>query len=139
MWNNPHLSACHWCMHFQAYCGVLSVDISTNSQSSQVIAGIHTVLIDHKGYFSTFSNELDLIAKIESFVQKGNNYIHSLYSHRSVSEAIPDIATDTLDSGKKNNDLGVTNADINAKILEILRPEIQKLRDVQLFVTQVKC
>ena len=123
---------------YQASAGALGVEISTFFQSNSTNTTASSALIDHKGYFSTFGAELDIIAKIENLVQRGNLYIHLLYSHRSVSEAIPDIATDSMEKKGDESDGRLESSNrVNTKILDILRPEMRKIRDLYDFVTQV--
>ena len=114
--------------------GSLSIDISTFFQSNSTNTTASSALIDHKGYFSTFSAELDIIANIENLSQRGSSYIHLLYSHRSVTKAIPDIPTD---SGENGSDLANKKSDVNTKILDIFRPEMRKIRELYDFVIQV--
>eukprot|EP01035_Chromulina_nebulosa_P033145 gene33145-44367_t len=120
--------------HLQVSTGALGIDISTFFQSNSTNTTASCALIDHKGYFSTFSAELDIIAKIENLVQRGNIYIHLLYSHRSVSQAIPDVST--TDSNGDGLDLTNKKSEVNTKILDILRPEMRKIRELYDFVTQ---
>lgn len=117
----------------------MGIDISTFFQSNSTNTNTaSSALIDHKGYFSTFSAELDIIANIENLVQRGNIYIHLLYSHRSVSQAIPDISTtDSVEKNGDGHDLTNKKSEVNIKILDILRPEMRKIRELYDFVTQV--
>ena len=89
----------------------------------------HIAIAEHKGYFSTFGPEFDLIASIEKQVYLGQQNIHMLYTYRSVSQAIPEIVTVEESDNKR--------AEINRKMVDIIRPEMWKIKELQSFVMQV--
>ena len=102
------------------------------------ISSSHSIWADHQGYFTTFSPEMDFIATIENLVEKGQALVHMLYTYRSVSQAIPEISMDlpadaTSDQQAEAN---AKRAEINRKVLDILRPEIVKVKELTAYLLQ---
>jgi cytoplasmic FMR1 interacting protein len=120
---------------------------------------------DYRAYFTTFGKELDLIVAMEGMVKRGYDHIHLIYTYRSVSQAIPEIAIDKKDlptsSNQNNNnhteresltsntsfltqdddlepqeraELAVRKAEINGKIVEVLRKEMAKIKDLLFYI-----
>ena len=82
-----------------------------------------TSFADHNGFQSNFGAEMDAIAQIETLLEQGQKFVHMLYTFKSVSKAIPMIQ----DSNDPNRH------EINMKTFEILRPQVDKLRDLMDF------
>jgi cytoplasmic FMR1 interacting protein len=113
-------------------------DLQCSSASLNAEASTHNVWSDHQGYFTTFSAEIDFIAKMESLVDKGQALIHVLYTYRSVSQAIPEISMDLPPDATKEmqEESQAKRNEINRKVLDILRPEIVKVKDLIAFLLQ---
>ncbi|KAJ1406706.1 hypothetical protein B484DRAFT_404062 [Ochromonadaceae sp. CCMP2298] len=85
----------------------------------------------HQGYFTTFAQEIDFIGKIEAMVDKGQVLVHVLYTYRSVSQAIPETSMNLSNPSKEQEaEAAAKRAEINRKILDVLRPEIVKLKEL---------
>lgn len=114
-------------------------NIQSSSSSLNVeIAVAHNSFADHQGYFTTFGQEMDFIAKLESMVDKGTVLINLLYTYRSVSQAIPEITMDLPADASEEQQAEATakRAEINRKVLDILRPEIVKVKDLISYLVQ---
>lgn len=88
---------------------------------------------DHQGYFTTFGVEIDYIAQIETLTNRGTELISTLYTYRSVSQAIPEISMeipkDSVMSPEEEAELAAKRSEINRKVLDVLRPEMKKLKE----------
>ena len=90
-----------------------------------------------KGEFeSCFGQEMEQIHFLESMTVSGQRYVHMLYTFRSVSRAIPMISIVTpADASKEiQESYDIRREELNKKIIEILRPEILKLKELMVFV-----
>ena len=76
------------------------------------------------------------LIKIDMVLEQGQHFVHMLYTFRSVSRAIPMVNITIPDDSTPEEKAELTSqkSEINRKIIEILRPEIQKLRDLMQFV-----
>lgn len=92
---------------------------------------------DHKGYYTTFGAEIELIAKLENAYNVGQEFVNLIYSYRSVSHAIPEISFESPEDAAAEDEaeMKAKRAEINQKIIEILRPEMLKLKDLMIYVT----
>ena len=79
---------------------------------------------DHKAFHTKFASELELISQLDSLTIRGEQYVCMLYSFRSVSKAIPMLAMNA-DEDKRT--------EFNKKIIELLRPEMSKLKELMQF------
>ena len=106
----------------------LHVDISASSQS----------WVDYQGYFTTFAQEMDFVAKIEGLTEKGQELVHMLYTYRSVSQAIPELSLSTPADATNEEaaEIAAKRSEVNRKVLDVLRPEIGKLKDFMAYVIQ---
>jgi cytoplasmic FMR1 interacting protein len=106
----------------------LAVAVELKSSSSSLEA-------DYKAYFTTFPKELEFISAIDEFIRLGEEHIRMLYCYRSVSQAIPEISIETTDdmTTEEKTELGLKKTEINQKILDILRPEMNKIREFHAF------
>ena len=114
-------------------------DIQHSASSLDVeIASPQTMWADHQGYFTTFAPEMDFIAKIENLVEKGHALVHMLYTYRSVSQAIPEISMDLPPDAttEQQTEANAKRAEINRKVLDILRPEIVKVKELTAYLLQ---
>eukprot|EP01038_Epipyxis_sp_PR26KG_P007795 gene7795-10589_t len=93
--------------------------------------------VDYKGYYTNFGMELELIGKMESFIDQGSVYMNLLYSYRSISQAIPEISTEMPAdaSDEEIHEFTSKRSEINKKVQEILQPEMTKLHDLIMFIT----
>ena len=91
---------------------------------------------DHPAFGAQFSSEMDTIAKIDTIVDQGQHFVHMIYTFRSVSRAIPMVnITIPPDATKEEiSELTARKTEVNRKIVEILRPEISKLKELMQFV-----
>ncbi len=81
--------------------------------------------IDYEGYTSTVGELLIVTKEIQDLIDKGNDYIHSLYSYRSLSNAIP------------NADLSMLKNDVkayNKTVLSLLSPKVQLMERCMSYV-----
>lgn len=109
-----------------------SITAEIGDDSSQIMYA------DHKGYFTTFSAEMDFIVKLESMVQRGQDFVHMLYTYRSLSQAIPEISIEVPAdvTAEEEEKIQTKKHEINRKIMDILRPEIVKLKELMTFVVE---
>lgn len=95
---------------------------------------------DHQGYFTTFGVEIDYIAQIETLANRGTELISTLYTYRSVSQAIPEISMevpkDSVMSPEEEAELAAKRSEINRKVLDVLRPEMKKLKEFIAFTVE---
>lgn len=122
------------------------IDMADNVPNIQVagssinveISSSHNAFADHQGYFTTFAQEMDFIAKMENLSEKGQVLINVLYSYRSVSQAIPEISIELPADATPEQQAEAANkrTEINRKILDILRPEIIKVKDLVAYLVQ---
>jgi len=91
---------------------------------------------DHPAFGAQFSGEMDTIAKIDTILEQGQHYVHMLYTFRSVSRAIPmvNIVVPPEATPEERAELTARRSEVNRKIVEILKPEILKLRELMQFV-----
>ena len=91
---------------------------------------------DHPAFGAQFSDEMDTIAKIDEILEQGQLFVHMLYTFRSVSRAIPmvNIVVPADASPEERAELTARKSEVNRKIVEILKPEILKLRELMQFV-----
>lgn len=113
---------------------VLGIETETSTHGGRVEKG-------HQNYFCTFSEEIELIKQAEAAIIAGEEIISSLYAYRSVSQSIPEIslsdyATEELTVDEKA-ELAAKTAEINQKLIEILRPEIGKMVTLMGYVMNV--
>lgn len=110
---------------------VPNIQYKNSSLSVEISSSSNTSWQDHNGYFTTFGQEIDFIAKIETLVNKGTELIHTLYTYRSVSQAIPEISMEIPKniSPAEEAEMTAKRIEINRKILDILRPEMKKLKE----------
>lgn len=94
--------------------------------------------VDHRGFRSLFSTEMEQISRIYQATEQGSYFVHMLYTFRSVSKAIPSVTINVpADASPEEKEvLGQKKHEINRKVVEILRPEILKLKDLMQFVNQ---
>jgi cytoplasmic FMR1 interacting protein len=114
-------------------------NIQFSSSSINVeITTTHNAFSDHQGYFTTFAQEMDFIAKMENLAEKGKVMIHLLYTYRSVSQAIPEISMDLPAdaTAEQQADAAAKRAEINRKVLDILRPEIVKVKQLIAYLVE---
>jgi cytoplasmic FMR1 interacting protein len=111
---------------------------SAPSSINVEIASASNAFADHQGYFTTFAQEMDFIAKMESLSDKGMVLINMLYSYRSVSQAIPEISIEIPPDATVEQQSGASakRGEINRKILDILRPEVIKVKDLISYLIQ---
>ncbi|CAM9167660.1 unnamed protein product, partial [Phaeothamnion confervicola] len=79
--------------------------------------------IDHAGFPTEFNSEIEAIGELEKILEAGQRHVHTLYTYRSVSIAIPLVT----DSNDPNKDL------LHMRTYQVLRPEMEKVRDVMAF------
>lgn len=110
----------------------------TSSSLSVEVASVQSAWADHQGYFTTFTQEIDFVAKMENLVEKGQVLINVLYTYRSVSQAIPEISMDLPGDATPDQkaEAAAKRAEINRKVLDILRPEIIKVKDLVAYLLQ---
>eukprot|EP00761_Pharyngomonas_kirbyi_P013534 gb/GECH01013563.1/.p1 GENE.gb/GECH01013563.1/~~gb/GECH01013563.1/.p1 ORF type:complete len:1451 (+),score=427.16 gb/GECH01013563.1/:1-4353(+) len=77
---------------------------------------------DREGFQTRFSSEAATIAKIQNTLERGNEFINTLYTYRSISR--------TLSQVKYADD---NKSDVYKKEYEVLRPEIKKVIDLKEF------
>jgi cytoplasmic FMR1 interacting protein len=65
----------------------LSLEIETTPFHNPV------AYVDHTGFSSQFGTEVQQIAKMEAIVERGQHFVHMLYTFRSVSRAIPMVVS----------------------------------------------
>ena len=81
--------------------------------------------IEYEGYTNTVGELLIVTKEIQDMIDKGNEYIHLLYSYRSLSNAIP------------NADLSMLKNDVksyNKTVLNLLNPKIQLMERCMSYV-----
>lgn len=81
--------------------------------------------IDYEGYTSAVGELLIVTKEIQDLIDRGNDYIHSLYSYRSLSNAIPDA------------DLSMLKNDVkayNKAVLSLLSPKVQSMERCMSYV-----
>lgn len=93
---------------------------------------------DHGNFFCTFHDEVQLIKQADEALMRGKEIIHMMYTYRSVAQTIPEIsladyATEELTIEEKS-ELAAKTAEINQKLIEILRPEIGKIASLLTYV-----
>ena len=78
--------------------------------------------------------KLTLLSSI-GMIERGHQLSNMLYSYRSVSEAIPEISIEIPEDAtpEEYDEITSKKAEINRKVLEILRPEIHRLRELMSF------
>jgi cytoplasmic FMR1 interacting protein len=89
--------------------------------------------VDYKGFPSSFSDDIIYIAKIESLIMQGPQFINILYSFRSISRAIPELV---FDKNEKDPLILQQRVEYNSKIVNIIRPEINKIQELMYFVRE---
>lgn len=98
--------------------------------------------MDHKGYvsssmegYSVLQTEIEKMSGLDSLSESGMDFIHMLYCYRSVSRAMPEIVINITDKlpQKKIREMELKQAEINRKVIDVLRPEIMKLNDLFCF------
>lgn len=106
------------------------VDISSSSSSAEHFSK------EHQGYFTTFAQEMDFISKMDTFVEQGQQLIHMLYTYRSVSQAIPELSISAPRDAtpEEEAEVAAKRAEVNRKVLDVLRPEIGKLKELMAFI-----
>lgn len=87
--------------------------------------------IDYKGFPSSFSDDIIYIAKIESLIIQGPQFINILYSFRSISKAIPELV---IDKNEKDPFLIEQRIEYNSNIINIIRPELKKIQELMYYV-----
>jgi len=85
---------------------------------------------DNVGYNQTHSsvalhNMLGCVAAANDMAEQGQEFVHMLYTYRSVSRALR-TAKDSSSNGN--------SAEIQRRIVDVLRPEIRKLHDLHTYV-----
>eukprot|EP01041_Mallomonas_annulata_P000174 gene174-299_t len=91
---------------------------------------------DYKAFESQFSNDIGKIRQMNEVLTQGQNFLETLYTFRSVSRAIPMttiiIPVNATDDEKEL----LTNKKhlYNKTIVDILRPEILKIRNLMEYV-----
>mmetsp|Transcript_22337 Transcript_22337/g.32537 ORF Transcript_22337/g.32537 Transcript_22337/m.32537 type:complete len:1588 (+) Transcript_22337:206-4969(+) len=91
---------------------------------------------DHPAFITQFGSEMEQIAKMDVIVEHGQHFVHMLYTFRSVSRAIPMVNINIPpDAPKEERDeLAAKRSEINRKIVDIIHPEIVKLKELMQFV-----
>ena len=105
-----------------------SIDLGTHHDA--------TSFSEKSEFESCFGQEMEQIAKMESMTAQGQRFVHMLYTFRSVSRAIPIVSMETPDGATREieEEIEMRKEEINRKIVEILRPEILKLKELMIFI-----
>ena len=99
-------------------------NIEANTQAITVNTITETNFIDRNAYDSKFLSDMYIIGKIKDVLERGKYFVNIIYTYRSVSKAIPQA---------KNTDDAKFKEELNTKTLEVLVPEIQKVKDLYQF------
>ena len=92
--------------------------------------GIDNIAYNQTDSCTALSTLLSAIVAVDNMTEQGREFVQMLYAYRSLSRSISNIRDDY-----DHDDRGSTNEDeIERRIVEILRPEIRKLHDLQAFV-----
>lgn len=113
---------------------VFGIDVEASNHNGLIEKG-------HQNYFCTYSEEIELMKQAQVVINSGSEIISMLYTYRSVSQSIPEIslsdyATEELTIDEKA-ELAAKTAEINQKLIEILRPEIGKMVTIMSYVMNV--
>lgn len=106
----------------------LSVEIDTGAMINKYE--------DNKAFHTKFGPELEIISQLDSLSVRGEQYVSMLYSFRSISKAIPMLAMNADENAtvEEIEELELKRTDFNKKIIELLRPEIVKLKELINFI-----
>jgi cytoplasmic FMR1 interacting protein len=77
------------------------------------------------------NNMLHRVDAIDTVIAQGREFVHMLYTYRNVSRAVPDIE---MEVGGDDGVGGI--AERLRRIVDVLRPEISKLHDLQTYAIQ---
>jgi len=80
---------------------------------------------DRDGFKTRFASEAKSIAELHTILEDGDHFIHTLYTYRSVSSALPQIKPDAPNK-----------AALYRKIFDVLDPEVTKVRQLLRFHNQ---
>ena len=84
-----------------------------------------------------FEMEMEIFSKLSSMLLPGEDFAHMLYTYRSVSKPIPTNANNSeipsTATEQQKQEILEHNDDNNEKILDLLRPEIAKLKDLMVY------
>lgn len=112
--------------------------VAVEALSSSLLSPVEA---DYKAYFTTFSKELEFIMIIDDLTRRGMEHIQTLYCYRSVSQAIPEISTDSHRGEydeeltlEEKAELNTRKIEINQKIVDLLRSEMRKIRAIISYV-----
>ena len=85
-----------------------------------------------------FDTEAESFGEISRLIPRGEECVNTLYSYRSLSKSIPpNVNSRAVPKGASEElikEINEKNEDINERIIDMLRPEMIKLRDVMIFV-----
>ncbi|KAG2375247.1 hypothetical protein C9374_009870 [Naegleria lovaniensis] len=79
-------------------------------------------LADRDGYATRFAKEAESIQVLQEINERGEAFIHTLYTYRSISRALPQVQADADNK-----------AELYRKFFDVLEPEIRKIRDLMAF------
>ena len=81
-----------------------------------------TNFLERNAFDSKFLNDMYVMSKMKSILERGEYFVNFVYTYRSISKALPQLKSD---DPNKN--------ELNIKTFEVLEPEIQKVRDLYTF------
>ncbi len=90
-------------------------------------------------FHSAFEDfDMEPFSRISNMFSAGHKFVHTLYAYRSVSKTIPPNAN-TAEAppnatAAQEKEIMERNDDNNERIMDVLRPEINKLKDTMIFV-----
>ncbi|KAL9642946.1 hypothetical protein ABK040_010639 [Willaertia magna] len=79
---------------------------------------------DRDGYQTRFAKEAEYIQSLQEIIDTGEYFIHTLYTYRSISRALPQVQAESDNKGE-----------LYRKFFDVLEPEIKKIRDLLAFHT----
>ncbi|KAL0491851.1 Rac-binding component of scar regulatory complex [Acrasis kona] len=95
------------------------IEASTEYVSYEIGSFSNPLLFaDRNGFQTRFAKEAETIARLQNILHDGEYFVHTLYTYRSISRALPQVKPDTPDK-----------AMLYRKMFDVLIPETQKIRD----------